>query len=326
MRILIVLVLVAAAGWSAYWVVGSRMLRAAIDDGIAAMEESGATVETGGIRVTGFPNRFDTMIDAPRIARPGGTRWEAPFLQVFALSYRPNQIIVAFPETQTLETARGPVAIRADRARASALFRTDAAGTLDHANLVVEGARLAWGGREVALRRVLAATRVPAGAGAERQNIGVTLDDVDLPAGLLPGLTGASRLVDGVTLNAFLDLSAPLTRAALETGAVDLRRIEVERLDLDWGGVALDAAGALDVGADGTLSGALEVTLTNWRRALEIVATAGLVTAAQRQMAEQGFAALAAMSGRDDRLTTTLDLRDGRVWLGPVPLGPAPRL
>ena len=39
-----------------------------------------------------------------------------------------------------------------------------------------------------------------------------------------------------------------------------------------------------------------------------------------RGMAEQALAALAAMGEREDRLTATLDVRDDRIWLGPIPL------
>ncbi len=326
MRILIALIVVVSAAWSAYWVVGSRMLRSAIDEGIARMEARGVSVETDDIRVTGFPNRFDTMIDAPRVAWPGGAGWSAPFLQVFALSYAPNRVIVAFPETQTLDTAAGAVEVGAGRARASATFSPEAGGMLDHANLVWEEATARWAGREAAAGRVLAATRVADGMEADVQNIGVTLDDVALPRDLLPGAGAEARLVDGVTLDALVHLDAAPTRLALETGEIAVERIEIDRLDLDWGGAALDAEGTLDVGPEGLLTGRLDVTLTGWDRALEIAEAAGLLAEGRLEMARQGLGALSAGTERADRVRVPLELRDGRVWLGPVPLGPAPRL
>ncbi len=246
MRILIALILVAALGWSAYWVVGARLLRGAIEDGIATMEARGVEIRTEEIRVTGFPNRFDTMVAAPRIAWPGGTAWRAPFLQVFALSYRPNQVIAAFPETQTLDTPAGEVRIGTARARASATFRAGAGKALDRSSLVAEEVRLTWAGAEARAARVLAATRIPEGAGPERQNIGLTLDDVVLPQGAVPG----ARPVDGLTLDAVLDLSAPLSLGAVERGEVVVERIEITRLDVDWGAMALAAEGTLDVAAE----------------------------------------------------------------------------
>ncbi len=327
MRILIALVVIAAAAWSGYWLVGARALDRAIRAGIADLRDRGVQVETADISVTGFPNRFDTIVDAPRIAWPNGVGWSAPFLQVFALSYRPNQIIAAFPETQTVSGPFGTAIVETARARASALFRPGPALVLDHANLVAEDVRIASGGKEVSAARVLAATRVPEGAEADRQNIGLTLDDVDLPATLAGRLGGGGAgRIDGLTLDAFLDLSAPVSRKSLAGGDLSVTRIEVSRLDMVWGEVALGASGALDVAPDGMLSGEIELTLTNWQRAIEIATRTGLLPAAQRQMAEQGLSALSALSSRPDRLTAPLSFRGGWIYLGPVPLGPAPRL
>ncbi len=131
--------------------------------------------------------------------------------------------------------------------------------------------------------------------------------------------------MDGATLDATLTLSAPLSRAALGTKRIAIERIEIARFDVDWSGMTLGANGTLDVSAGGALTGSLDVTLTNWERALEIAGATGLLPPGQRDMIEQAVRALAAMSGREDRLEAPLALRAGRLWLGPVPIGPAPR-
>ncbi len=145
MRILIALVLIAAIGWSGYWFYGARSLRGAIRAEIADLRAAGVSVETQSISVTGFPNRFDTMVDAPRLAWPSGLSWSAPFLQVFALSYRPNQVIAALPPTQSISGRFGEATIETGRARASGLFRNDGDLTLDHANLVADEVRIKIG-------------------------------------------------------------------------------------------------------------------------------------------------------------------------------------
>ncbi len=133
MRILIALVLIAAVGWSGYWFYGARSLHRAIRAEIAELRSDGISVETDDISVTGFPNQFDTTFTTPRLAWPSGVVWSAPFLQIFALSYRPNQIIVALPPRQSLSGPFGEAVIENGRARASGLFRTDGQLTLDHA-------------------------------------------------------------------------------------------------------------------------------------------------------------------------------------------------
>jgi hypothetical protein len=52
----------------------------------------------------------------------------------------------------------------------------------------------------------------------------------------------------------------------------------------------------------------------------------GWVTQDQAGVLARGFASLAQAGGDPDVLTLPLRARDGRLSLGPVPLGPAPRL
>jgi hypothetical protein len=327
MRMMIALILVAAIGWSGYWYYGTRRLEAALRDGIEALRANGVEVEVASISVSGFPNRFDTTIERPRLTWPSGIGWSAPFLQLFALSYRPNQVIAAFAPTQEVTGPFGTAIVETERARASALFRTDTAITLDHGNLVADDVRIAIGDRTVETVQVLAATRIPEGASPERQNIGLTLDDLDLPATLADRLGGTARArIDGATLDATLTLSEPVTVAALETGRLAIERIEIARLDVDWGKMGLGASGAIDVTADGSLDGKLDLAVTNWKRALEIAAAVGRLPETHRRMIEQGAAALTTLSGREDRLTVPLAFRAGQIWLGPVPIGAAPRL
>ncbi|WP_375261402.1 DUF2125 domain-containing protein [Palleronia sp.] len=325
MRLLILAILLAAGGWSAYWFVGARALEGALRDAIERARGNGVEVEVASLDVTGFPNRFDTIIEEPRVRLDSGIGWSAPFLQVFALSYRPNQLIAAFPHEQSLSGPLGSAEITTDDARASMTLTPSANLALDHANLVIEDLRIASEGLSLTAARVLAASRIPEGAEDGRvQNIGVTLDDVTLPptlAGQL-GLEGMATL-DGATLDATVTLAEPIDRDTIEGEPVDIRQIDISRLDIDWGDFGLNAAGSVVVGADGALTGEVEATLTNWQHAVDIAVAAGLIP---RNRTEQVRQALQFVAGDADRLELPLNFRDGRVYLGPIPLGEAPRL
>ena len=322
MRLLIALIVVAALGWSAYWYWGASTLENRIRTEIEDAE--GLSAES--VNVTGFPNRFDTMVDQPRLTLNGADiTWEAPFLQVFALSYRPNQIIAVLPRDQTVTGPFGEARIATEDARASATLRPERALTLDHSNFVAEGVRIVSDRGEATAARVLAATRLPENDDSGRvQNIGVTLDDLTLPGGMVPN--GVPDVIDGATLDATLTMAEPIDRRTLEGAPVSVQRIEIDGLDLDWGEIGANAEGTLDVGADGVLSGEVNATLTNWQGALQIAAQAGLLPEGQMATAEQALGMLSTMSGGGDRLTVPLSFREGQVFLGPVPLGPAPRL
>lgn len=325
MRLLILAILLAAGGWSAYWFVGARTLEGALRDGIEQARENGLEVEVASLDVTGFPNRFDTMIEDPRVRLSSGIEWSAPFLQVFALSYRPNQLIAAFPNEQSLSGPLGTADITTEDARASMTLTPSANLALDHANLVIEDLRIVSEGLSLTAARVLAASRIPQDAEDGRvQNIGVTLDDVALPPTLAEQLGVAEMAtLDGATLDATVTLAEPIDRDTLDGEPIDIRQIDISRLDIDWGEVGLDAAGSLVVGTDGTLTGEVAATLTNWQRAVEIAAAAGLIPQRRAEQVRQGLRFIA---GEGDQLQLPLSFRDGSVYLGPIPLGEAPRL
>ncbi|SFG43286.1 hypothetical protein SAMN04488020_102219 [Palleronia marisminoris] len=321
MRLLILAILLAAVGWSAYWFVGANALESTLREAIDDARADGVEVEVASLDVTGFPNRFDTIIEEPRIRTASGIEWSAPFLQVFALSYRPNQLIAALPNEQTVAGPFGTAEITTESARASMTLTTALA--LDHANLVVDDLRIASDDLTLAVARVLAATRVPEDAEDGRvQNIGLTLDEVALPPAFADQL-GVAGVVDGATLDATVTLAEPIDRGTFEGEAIELRQIDISRLDIDWGEVGLDASGALSVGADGVLTGEISVAFRNWSRAVDIAVAAGLLPPNQ---AEQVRLGLRFVAGDGDRLELPLSFRDGLVYLGPFPLGDAPRL
>ena len=323
MRLLILAILLAAAGWSAYWFVGANALEGTLRDAIADARDNGVEVELTALDVTGFPNRFDTIIEEPRVRTASGIEWRAPFLQVFALSYRPTQLIAALPNEQSLSWPFGTAEITTETARASMTLTPATSLPLDHANLVIDELRIASEDLNLSAARVLAATRIPEDAEDGRvQNIGLTLDDVAFPSSLADQL-GVAGVVDGATLDATVTLAEPIDRDTFEGEPIDIRQIDISRLDIDWGEVGLDASGSLSVAADGVPTGEIQAAITNWSEAVDIAVAAGLLAPIQ---AEQVRLGLRFVAGEGDRIELPLSFRDGKVYLGPIPLGDAPRL
>ncbi|HSF64747.1 MAG TPA: DUF2125 domain-containing protein, partial [Paracoccaceae bacterium] len=102
MRWLLWIVVAAATLWSGYWFAGSRALERGAVQAIA-MQAAQGFVSQADVSVQGFPNRFDLTLTEPRFGDPArGLVWEAPFAQLFALSYKPWHLIAAFPPEQRL--------------------------------------------------------------------------------------------------------------------------------------------------------------------------------------------------------------------------------
>ena len=113
MRLLLAVIVIAALGWSAYWVIGQRGLEQGLADWFEARRAEGWVAETSDLRVRGFPNRFDTGFSDLLLADPEtGLAWEAPYFQLSALSYRPNHVIAVWPEEQRSRPRRRNSALR----------------------------------------------------------------------------------------------------------------------------------------------------------------------------------------------------------------------
>lgn len=328
MRKLIWIVLVAAIAWSIWWFVGAAALRRGIDAAFDEMRQAGWEVSLEERYVRGFPNRFDTTIVGPDITDPSeDTVWRAPFVQILALSYRPNRVIVAFPETQELVTPLGSFDIDTASARGSVTLAPSPDLPLEHSEFVVTDMTIA-GAAEAGLGELLFATRrPPANDDGRAHNIGVTIRAFDLPARISSRLdTPEEARIDHATLDATAFFPRVIDRSILSEGMPIPDRIEIDRLVIDWNEVSLSGSGMIEVAPDGQLSGGIDVEVSNWRGALSILARIGILPAAQLSSAEQGIGLLTRLGEDPDVFAAPLRFEEGRMFLGPLPLGSAPRL
>ena len=143
MRALIWITAVLSLAYGGYWAVASSQVRAGATQALDEMRAEGRA-DYSALSLTGFPSRFDLTITDPVFAGAQAS-WRAPFLQVFALSYRPNHIIAVWPHEQTLAVAGQRIAVTSDDMRASAVFGAQTALPLDRSTFVAGALRLGLG-------------------------------------------------------------------------------------------------------------------------------------------------------------------------------------
>lgn len=326
MRLMLWIIAGLTALYSAYWAVASRAIRGEAEAALATMRAEG-TADAAAFDIAGFPARFDVTLDAPRLASRDGTfRWSAPELRLYALSYQPQHVIAVLPAEQTLVLGRETVAITSEAFSASAVFGLSAAVPLDHAQTVGKAVVLAsdagWG---LGLDEVRAA--VLRGEGETEQRVGIELLGLTLTG--LPAervTTGGALPARGERfyLDAMLGLDRPLDRFAAEEG-VRLRSAEITALSLDWGPAGLSGQGSLTLSAEGVPEGRIDLRLRNWRAVLRLGVALGLVRPETAPTVERAAESLARIGGNPEVLTLPLVFAGGRMSLGPIPLGPAPR-
>jgi len=324
MRGLTILVAVVAALYSGYWFAA----RTAVDRGTAGLVDSlradGWQVDYADLGTAGFPNRIDTTVTGLHLSR-AGLGWDAPFFQVFALSYRPNQVIAVWPPEQVLNLPGGQFTVTSDGLRASASVAVDTALSLDQITAESGPLRIvAAAGWALALDHTLLAFRQsgpdPAGYDAFGEGLAITL-----PAPLVAALDPQGRLpatVERVRLDAGLVLDRPLDRHMGQGGAT-LTGLTLREASLVWGEVTLSASGALTFDAAGVPEGRITLSATQWDSLIAMAVAAGAMPATTAPT----WAAMAdTMARGTDRLEVPVTFSNGMMSVGFIPLGPAPRL
>ncbi|MEM9583603.1 MAG: DUF2125 domain-containing protein [Pseudomonadota bacterium] len=329
MRKLLTLIIVVAAVWAGYWVIGSTGHKAAVTKWMDDRRAEGWQVEYSDHVVRGFPNRFDTTLTDLQLTDPEtGISWQAPFFQVLSLSYKPNHLIAVWPAEQIFATPHGKLSVRSETMRASLVVKPSTALELDRATVEMAGASVTSSdGWTASFDRLNAAIRnAPATAS--------TYDVVVDIATLLPG-EQFRRIIDqggtlpnqieALKLDVQAELAGPLNRRALETRRPDVAGLKVNVIRGTWGQLDLRAKGEMEV-RDAKPEGELAITAKNWRDMLALAVQAGAVEASAASAAEFGLGLLANASGNPNALDATLRFSSGATFLGPLPIGPAPEI
>lgn len=333
MRRLLAIVLLAAFGWSAYWWIGAtaqeRALRAWLED----RQRDGWVAEVETLDVQGYPNRFDTIVEGIALADPlTGWSWTAPEFQILALSYRPTNVIAVWPQFQVFAHPDQRFEVRSERIRGSVRLAPSLALGLREArielgDLSVESS-LGWGAKladgQFAIRRS------PEDAAPENAyDVSLTADALTLPAPVKAKLDPANLLpeaIEGARIRLTPVYDRPLDRYAIEDTPPALMTLNVGNASFTWGRMALTVTGRLDADAAGYAEGSLNIIAQNWQDMLEIGVRGGWIPAGLQNSLASALALLAAGTGESGKLDLTLTFRGGKMRLGPLPIGDAPRM
>jgi hypothetical protein len=327
MRKLLFLLVLGSVLWSVYWFVGSSALRQGAEQWFADQASRGVTAEKSALTVAGFPNRFDMTVEGLRLADPqSGIGWQAPFAQVFAMTWKPWHIIAALPPEQVVTLPDQEVAITSDSLRAS--FRARPATDVPLAAVIVEsGAVLATStaGWTTGADRAVASV-VAAEGGTNAYDLALDI------AGLTPDPEAMARVTEGsglpltvatVQLRAQASLTAPLDRHAGETRP-KLAALDLGQALVSWGDMSVTASGRIAPDEAGYAAGRIEIAVTNWERLVPVLVATGTIKPELSQTVQNMLSALAKDSGDVAVLRVPVVLNGGRMSLGPLPLGPAP--
>jgi hypothetical protein len=319
-RWMVRLVLLAGLAWCGYWFIGAKTVEGFARDWIAAQAAAGLVAEEQGLDVAGFPNRFDVTLTEPRLADPrAGWGWQAEFLQLFSLSYRPWHVIAAFSPRQTVTMGGQSFDVEAGKLQGSVVVEPGTRLPLQRSTLAGETLRLIpAAGPALTLATLRFGSEAEVGNPA-RHRIGLEATDLALEGG------AAAARIDLARLDAFATFSGPLDRQSI-LRPPRMTALELRETILNWGDVSAFARGALDIGASGIATGEVTLRLDNWSAALDRLAELGVVPPESLSGLRRVGQVLSLTSGNGRSVELPLQLTATGISVAGFPVAPPLRL
>jgi hypothetical protein len=321
-----VLVLVGVIGFGAAWF----WMRAEVERGLETIRTSatasGWTMDWDRYSISGFPFRLDVTLDNPRLREPSGSGLAARSLKAEAFVFAPGHWVAYAPDGVTIARRRGgPLRVTAKALRAS-VSETERTPP----RLSIEGLGLTFAtppGSAPFPLRAASEFHLHMKAGPDDQ--GAAYIELDGALAGLDGLLGriaanrpATLIIDGIYSNARA-LSGPSLPAAVRRWSASGGRLHLRRLHLEVGQAEIDARqGDLGVSSDGRLAGRVDLVLHQAPRTLNAMDEAGALT----QDVARAVATVAGAEQEGPTVALPLSFEAGRTTLGPIAIGPAPRL
>jgi hypothetical protein len=322
------LLLILMAGWTGVWLWARGEALRRIDAAVADLQRAGFQVGWKGRSLAGYPFRLNLTLTDLRVREPSGWALETPRLEAQGYMHAPSHWLAAAPADLTfVRPIGGQVLVKGKVIRAS-LSHLDKRPP----NFDFEGVGLTFQPLPGAQPFFLsAADRVEfhLRAAPSGDEGGVFLEVRNGKArlsGLFARVAGDKpiSIAWNATLSkvsAFAGRNWPeAVRAWADAGGV----MTVRQSGVTAGEATIGSqSGTLSVGHDGRLTGVLEVTLREAPRALGVMGETGVIPP---ERAEAAAAVAQARQGASDAARASLSFQAGQTTLGPVAIGPAPKV
>ncbi|CAN7616108.1 DUF2125 domain-containing protein [Phenylobacterium sp. LjRoot225] len=321
-----VLLLVAAVAWSVFWLWARGQVQGRMEAAVADFSRAGYQLSWSRRTIGGFPFRMDVTLSDARVQEPSGWSLQAPVLEGEAFLYSTGMWVLAAPQGLTFVRPQGgAVAVNGKVLRASLtnFDKRPPSFSFQGEGLTFQPAA---GAQPFALSAAdLVEFHLRAGPDDEG-GVFAKLDNGKAQASGLFGRIAGGKPVSIVwnsTLSKMSAFEGPGWPEAVRRWSDAGGLMTVRDGKLTAGDALIETrASKLGVGRDGRLRGVLPVSLRQAPRALGAMADTGVIPPTAADAAR--IVALARQDGEAAR--ATLNFEAGQTTLGPVALGPAPKV
>ena len=266
---MIVLLVLIIAGWSAAWLYGREILSERLEAERAGMARYGTELTCAQLVVAGYPFRYEVRCADLDAAGKGATG-SLGSLNAVALIYNPRHIILEAspPFSVSLKDIGETAQILWDTARASVRFGENGVGKVD---VVVTGPDVTASNPFAVMEAVAEKAELhlrPVPEASTDLDGFLSADGLRTP--VLPTQEASFDLRAHVRLKNGMALLAGADAMQLRRMAGGVLPLELVLFELKTDASMLTASGDLQVNPDGTLSGTLDLALSQPDRALDI--------------------------------------------------------
>jgi len=316
-------------GWSAYWLWGAQSLSREVTGWLDTRQAEGWQAEAGDISVTGYPLRFDTELRDLALADPEtGIAWQTPSFTFTQQALQPARIAVRAPDLPQAHVLRTPtqrLTLRHDALAIDLRTRPERALPLEDARLTAATLTVEAGdGGVTSLADLAGRMERVTETGYE---ITLLAEGLALSGPLLRGLGGdLPETLERATLEMHAEFDRRWDLRAIDTARPQPTALELRVLEANWGRMALRMSADLEIDPRGVPTGSVSVQARDWQAMLEVATRSGAVPDALAGPLQEGLRFLAGLSGNRDALDVDLRLERGQIFVGFIPVGPAPLL
>lgn len=274
-----------------------------------------------------------------------------PTSRLWVSPLSPLRVQLDLPDRAALDLGDGPLPLDLTTPRVNARFL--AMSEFVPGNVHLSSGPLRLDGVPLAQAVSVDAQLARLGGGAPRRaatgyDVNWRIDGLDPAA--LPQLQRAAQafnVAGPVTFNGQgrLWLDTPATPGTIAQGLPRLAGVQINQADLRMDGMSARVIGRLEADAQGRASGALAIYSRDATPMLKVASNAGLIPERALKLANAMIRSISAMpmpdqdpqspaaagglvypTPQDGELRLPILFADGRMSLGPIPLGPAPQL
>ncbi len=321
-RLSIVLGVLAVLG-TGLWFATATVLQRGM---LSAVQAPDSALSAESVTTSGFPGALNLALNRPVLNDPQGQWvWTAPRADLSLATMAPNRLHLTLPPRQALMIGGVSHDLTAEQMTAEVAVVPGTSLRLRDVQMVTQAVRLGalWAVDQAKLALVQDANQPTAQLTMNARNLVIP----EAMRAALPPDLALPEAVTSMDVAAGLTMDRALDRHASEQ-PVRLMAVDVTDARMTWGDLALRGTGTLTADPQGIAQGRLMLHVSGWRVLMPMLAASGVIKPEVVPTVENALTRLEVTpaDGGAPRLELPLILRDGQMHLGPLPLGPAPRL